>query len=93
MKPIKQPHEQPVKTKTFGPDLSKLDMQNNPFRAAYHNGHDLSESYKLPAPNAKGENLSYHRPTANNGGGANSQKLQAKQKLPAGPIQTGKNMA
>lgn len=91
MKAIHQPHTQPVKTEKFGPKLTAMDMQNNPFRAAYHNGHDLSESYKMPAPNASGTNHSFMRPEHASGGGSNSQKLQAKQNKPAGPIQTGKN--
>jgi len=85
-----QPHVQPIKTGKFGPKLDAMDMQNNPFRAAYHNGHDVSESYKMPAPNAGGINHSYMRP-ALEGGGAGSQKLQAKQVKPAGPVKTGKN--
>lgn len=84
------PHEQPVKTGKFGAKLDAMDMQNNPFRAAYHNGHDLSESYKMPAPNASGTNHSFMRPE-HAGGGSTSQKLQAKQNKPAGPVQTGKN--
>jgi hypothetical protein len=91
MKAIHQPHTQPVKTKEFGPNLSAMDMQNNPFRAAYHGGHELNESYKLPAPNASGTNHSYMHPAANKGGGSNTQKLQAKQNKPAGPVNTGKN--
>jgi hypothetical protein len=91
MQKIHQPHVQPVKTGTHGPKLDGMDMQNNPFRAAYHNGHDVNESYKVPAPNAAGENHSYMRPVHGNGGGSNSQKLQGKQNKPAGPIQTGKN--
>jgi hypothetical protein len=78
------PHTQPVKTGPFGPKLDKMDMQNNPFRAAYHTGHDLNESYKMPAPNASGKNHSYMHPT-----GAPSQSKG--NKTPAGPIQTGKN--
>jgi len=88
---VYKPHVQPIKTEKFGPKLDKMDMQNNPFRAAYHNGHDLSESYKLPAPNASGQNLSYHPPVHAKGGGSNSQKLQAKQNKPAGPVNVGKN--
>lgn len=91
MKAIHQPHEQPVKTGKFGPNLSAMDMQNNPFRAAYHGGHELNESYKMPAPNASGTNHSYMHPAANKGGGSNTQTLQAKQNKPAGPMQTGKN--
>lgn len=87
---IHKPHIQPIKTGAFGPKLDAMNMQNNPFRAAYHSGHDLSESYKLPAPNAEGVNHSYMRPH-NGSGTANTQKLSAKQNTPAGPIQTGKN--
>jgi hypothetical protein len=39
-----KPHTQPIKTGKFGPKLDDMSMQNNPFRAAYHTGHDLSES-------------------------------------------------
>lgn len=88
---IHKPHLQPIKTGKFGPKLDGMNMQNNPFRAAYHNGHDVNESYKMPVPNASGENHSYMRPTVGNGGGSNSQRLQAKQNKPAGPIKTGKN--
>jgi hypothetical protein len=91
MKPIHQAHEQPVKTGKFGAKLDDMSGQNNPFRAAYHNGHDLSESYKNPAPNAQGTNHSFMRPENAKGGGSNTQKLQSKQLKPAGPIQTGKN--
>lgn len=88
---VHQPHVQEVKTKKFGPKLDAMDMQNSPFRAAYHNGHDISESYKMPVPNEKGENHSYMRPVEHDGRGSNSQKLQAKQNKPAGPVITGKN--
>jgi hypothetical protein len=81
---------QPIKTGKFGPNLSAMSMQNNSFRAAYQDGHGLSESYKMPVPNASGKNLSYHRPV-DAGGGASSAKLAAKQKTPAGPIKMGKN--
>jgi len=65
-------------------------MQNNPFRAAYEGGHELNESYKMPVPNSSGQNHSYIRPVAASGG-ANTQKLNRKQNLPAGPIKLGKN--
>jgi hypothetical protein len=89
MKPHK-PHTQPIKTEKFGPKLDAMDMQNNPFRAAYHGGHEINESYKMPAPNASGTNHSYMHPAVR-GGGATTSKLSAKQKTPAGPIQLGKN--
>ena len=82
---------QPIKTGTFGPKLDGMHMQNNPFRAAYWGGHDLNESYKMPVPNASGENHSYMHPAENRGGGSNTDRLHAKQKTPAGPIQLGKN--
>jgi hypothetical protein len=88
---VHAPHVQPIKTKEFGPNLSKMDMQNNPFRAAYHGGHDLNESYKMPAPNSSGTNHSYLHPAVSKGGGANTQKLDAKQNRVAGPVKTGKN--
>jgi hypothetical protein len=87
-----KPHVQPIKTEKFGPKLDKMDMQNNPFRAAYFGGHDLSESYKSPAPNAEGENHSYMRPVHSGGGASNTQKLDSKQNRVAGPIKTGKNV-
>lgn len=59
---VHAPHTQPVKTGKFGPKLDAMDMQNKPFRAALQNGHDLNESYKMPAPNASGTNHSYHHP-------------------------------
>lgn len=86
-----KPHIQPIKTENFGPNLSAMDMQNNPFRAAYHGGHELNESYKMPAPNASGKNDSYMHPAHQMGGGANTKKLDAKQNRVAGPVQTGKN--
>jgi hypothetical protein len=81
---------QPIKTGKFGPNLTAMDMQSNPLRAAYEDGHGLNESYKMPVPNASGKNLSYHRPV-DAGGGASSKTLSAKQKMPAGPVNTGKN--
>ena len=81
---------QPIKTGKYGPNLSAMDMQNNSFRSAYQDGHGLSESYKMPVPNASGANHSYMRPVPA-GGGASSSKLAAKQKTPAGPIKMGKN--
>lgn len=84
---------QPIKTGKFGPKLDSLANQNNPFRAAYHGGHELNESYKLPAPNASGQNHSYMHPAVNKGAGSNTQKLQGKQKMPAGPMRTGKATA
>lgn len=75
MKPPKVPHGHPM---------------SSPFRAAEADGHQLSESYKMPAPNASGQNHSYMRPVAA-GGGASSAKLSAKQNKPAGPVQLGKN--
>lgn len=82
---------QPIKTGTHGPKLDAMDMQNNPFRAAYLGGHDLNESYKMPVPNASGQNHSYMHPAHNGGGSANTQKLDRKQNRVAGPIKTGKN--
>ncbi len=86
-----KPHVQPIKTGKYGPKLDAMDMQNNPLRAAYVGGHELNESYKMPVPNASGENHSYMHPVHNSGGGSNTQKLSAKQKTPAGPIRLGKN--
>jgi len=77
-------HTQPIKTGKFGPKLDAMNMQNNPFRAAYHTGHDLNESYKMPVPNKAGANHSYMHPTGNA-----SQK--SGNKMPAGPVNTGKN--
>lgn len=76
MKPPKVPHGHPM---------------SNPFRAAEASGHELNESYKLPAPNASGTNHSYMHPVVAGGGGANSKTLSAKQSKPAGPVQLGKN--
>lgn len=81
----------PIKTGKFGPKMDDMSHQNNPFRAAYHGGHELNESYKMPVPNASGENHSYMHPANGSGGGSNTQKLQRQQKMPAGPMQTGKN--
>jgi hypothetical protein len=84
MQKVHAPHIQPIKTEKFGPKLDAMNMQNNPFRAAYHTGHDLNESYKLPSPNASGKNPSYARPHDGPG--------QTKgNKMPAGPVQLGKN--
>ncbi len=62
---IHQPNVQPIKTGKFGPKLDDMSMQNNPFRAAIQDGHMLNESYKMPAPNASGKNLSYMHPQGN----------------------------
>ena len=78
-------HTQPIVTEKFGPHLDSQKMQNNTFRAAYHGGHELNESYKMPVPNASGVNHSYIRPGL---GGAEISKAN---KMPAGPIKTGKN--
>jgi hypothetical protein len=72
------------------PKIPHGHPMNNPFRAAEADGHQLSESYKMPAPNASGTNHSYMRP-ALAGGGASSPKLSAKQSKPAGPVNLGKN--
>lgn len=82
---------QPIKTGTHGPKLDAMNMQNNPLRAAYFGGHELNESYKMPVPNASGENHSYMHPVNGNGGGSNTKALHAKNGAPAGPIRTGKN--
>jgi hypothetical protein len=52
------------------PRIPKGHDMNNPFRAALQDGHMLNESYKLPAPNSSGTNLSYHHPL----GGAKAQR-------------------
>ena len=62
-------HSQPIRTAKFGAQLDSKAMGNNPFRAAIQDGHGLNESYKMPAPNASGQNLSYHHPL----GGAKAQ--------------------
>jgi len=90
MKQIHKPHTQPIKTGSFGPKLDAMDMQNNPFRAAYFGGHDLNESYKSPAPNMEGINHSYMHPAKAAEG--KTQKLNKQNNTPAGPIKTGKNM-
>jgi hypothetical protein len=88
---VHQKTTQPIKTGKFGPKLDDMSMQNSPFRAAYHGGHELNESYKVPAPNVMGMNDSYMHPAHNAGGGSNTKKLDAKQSRPAGPIKAGKN--
>lgn len=82
---------QPIKTGQFGPKLDAMNMQNNPFRAAYFGGHELNESYKMPVPNASGKNDSYMHPAVNRGGSSNTAKLNRGSKMPAGPMKTGKN--
>lgn len=67
MKKHGQHAQQKIKTGSFGPKLDAMDMQNNPFRAMVQDGHGLNESYKQPAPNSLGANMSYHHP---NGGKA-----------------------
>ena len=59
---IHTPPIPPIKTGKFGAKLDDKSMQNNPFRAAIQDGHLLNESYKMPAPNSSGTNLSYMHP-------------------------------
>ena len=63
---------------------------SSPFRASEGDGHLLNESYKMPPPNAMGENHSYMHPVVG-GKALDIPKLSAKQNKPAGPVKTGKN--
>ena len=83
---IHNAHSQPIKTGKFGPKMDSMAMQNNPFRAAYQDGHANNESYKNPVPNASGSNPSYMHPHQ-------GPSVSKGNKTPAGPIQHGKNKA
>ena len=73
------------------PQIPTGHSMANPFRAAFTGGHELNESYKMPAPNSRGANESYMHPVVSGGRGSNTQKLSAKQNKPAGPVNMGKN--
>lgn len=55
--------EAKIKGKKFSDrSVSDTTHANAPFRDHHLDGHDLNESYKIPAANASGSNLSYMHP-------------------------------
>jgi len=72
----------------FGNIERALDHVNNPQDAAFLGGHELNESWKLPAANPSGRNASYMHPL----GTKNKKRENAPTKsIAVAPAKTGKN--